>query len=69
MIIVTDDGAGFEQDKINNGIYPNDGQQHIGINNVRLRLSAQCGGSLEIDSKPGEGTSAKIIIPKKAQTD
>jgi sensor histidine kinase YesM len=60
MIIVTDDGAGFEQDKIND-----DGQQHIGINNVRLRLSAQCGGSLEIESKIGEGTTAKIIIPKR----
>jgi len=60
MIIVTDDGAGFEQDKIYD-----DGQQHIGINNVRLRLSAQCGGSLEIESKPGEGTTAKIIIPKE----
>jgi sensor histidine kinase YesM len=64
MIIVTDDGAGFEQEKIND-----DGQQHIGINNVRLRLSAQCGGSLEIESTPGEGTTARIIIPKKAQTD
>jgi len=63
LIIVSDDGAGFEQDKINNGIYPNDGQQHIGINNVRLRLSAQCGGSLEIESKPGAGTTAKIFIP------
>jgi sensor histidine kinase YesM len=61
MIIVTDDGAGFEQKKTND-----DGQQHIGINNVRLRLSAQCGGSLKIESKPGEGTTAKIIIPKKA---
>jgi len=60
LIIVSDDGAGFEQDKIND-----DGQQHIGINNVRLRLSAQCGGSLEIESKPGAGTSAKIIIPKQ----
>jgi len=64
MIIVSDNGAGFEQDKIND-----DGQQHIGINNVRLRLSAQCGGSLEIESKPGEGTIAKIIIPKEAQID
>jgi len=64
LIIISDDGAGFEQDKINN-----DGQQHIGINNVRLRLSAQCGGSLEIESKPGVGTTAKIIIPKEARTD
>jgi hypothetical protein len=59
LVIVTDDGAGFEQGKI-----ADDGQQHIGINNVRLRLSAQCGGSLEIESKQGEGTTAKIIVPK-----
>jgi len=61
LIIITDDGVGFEQEKIND-----DGQQHIGINNVRLRLSAQCGGSLEIKSKSGTGTTAKIIIPKEA---
>jgi signal transduction histidine kinase len=59
LVIITDDGAGFEQDKIND-----DGQPHIGINNVRLRLSAQCGGSLKIESKPGAGTTATIIIPK-----
>jgi len=60
LVIVSDDGVGFEQDKIND-----DGQQHIGINNVRIRLSAQCGGSLEIESKPGEGTTTRIIIPKQ----
>jgi len=60
MIIITDDGVGFEQGKNND-----DGQQHIGINNVRLRLSAQCGGLLEIESKPGAGTTARIIIPKQ----
>jgi signal transduction histidine kinase len=59
MVIITDDGAGFDIEK--NG---DDGQQHIGINNVRLRLSAQCGGSLEIESKFGAGTTASIIIPK-----
>ena len=64
FVIITDDGVGFGQEKTANGIYPNDGQQHIGIKNVRLRLSAQCGGSLEISSKPGEGTTATIIIPK-----
>jgi len=60
LVIITDDGAGFEQGKI-----ADDGQQHIGINNVRLRLSAQCGGSLEIESKPDAGTTATIIIPKE----
>jgi len=59
LVIISDDGTGFEQGKI-----ADDGQQHIGINNVRLRLSAQCGGSLEIESKPGAGTTATIIIPK-----
>jgi hypothetical protein len=59
FVIVKDDGVGFEQANIGD-----DGQQHIGINNVKLRLSAQCGGSLEIESSPGEGTTATIIIPK-----
>jgi len=59
MVIIADDGAGFYPEKTDD-----DGQQHIGINNVRLRLSAQCGGSLKIDSKPGAGTTAAIIIPK-----
>jgi len=62
LVIITDDGAGFEDRKT-----ANDGQQHIGINNVRLRLSAQCGGSLEIESKPGAGTTAAIIIPKRGK--
>ena len=59
LVIITDDGAGFYPEKTDD-----DGQQHIGINNVRLRLSAQCGGSLEIKSKPSAGTTATIIIPK-----
>jgi sensor histidine kinase YesM len=59
LVIITDDGVGFENVKA-----ADDGQKHIGINNVRLRLSVQCGGSLEIDSKPGAGTIATIIIPK-----
>jgi len=64
LVIITDDGAGFDPEKIANGIYPNDGQRHIGINNVRQRLSAQCGGSLEIKSEIGTGTSVTILIPK-----
>jgi signal transduction histidine kinase len=59
LVIIIDDGAGFEQEKI-----ADDGEQHIGIKNVRLRLSAQCGGSLEIKSEIGTGSSVTISIPK-----
>jgi sensor histidine kinase YesM len=59
VVNISDDGVGFAPEKI-----ADDGEQHIGINNVRLRLSAQCGASLEIKSEPGAGTTATIIIPK-----
>jgi HAMP domain-containing protein len=67
LVIITDDGVGFEQERTDNGIYPNDGEKHIGINNVRLRLSTQCGGSLEIKSVIGTGTRVTISIPKSEE--
>jgi len=60
FVVISDDGVGFGYEKT-----ANEEEQHIGINNVRLRLSAQCGGSLEISSKHGVGTTATIIIPKQ----
>jgi len=59
FVIILDDGAGFATGK-----NTSNGERQIGINNVRLRLSAQCGGQLEIVSKQGAGTTATIIIPK-----
>jgi hypothetical protein len=59
LVIVSDDGAGFDCERA-----AHDGSLCSGINNVRLRLHAQCGGSLKIESKPGMGTTATIIIPK-----
>jgi sensor histidine kinase YesM len=59
QITISDDGAGFDTDKT-----ADDGEPHIGIGNVRLRLSSQCGGRLDIESKPGEGTTVRIFIPK-----
>jgi len=61
LIIVSDNGVGFDVTEIQN-----DGQTHIGINNVRHRLKEQCGGSLEIESETGIGTTATITIPKEA---
>jgi len=59
IVIVSDDGVGFDYEKA-----ANDERLCIGINNVRQRLSAQCGGSLEVKSEIGKGTTVTISIPK-----
>lgn len=59
IITVADDGVGFDQEKM-----PQDGREHIGMDNVRRRLHAQCKGSLSVRSTPGTGATAVITIPK-----
>ena len=59
-IAVTDDGPGFDPERV-----IRDGRSHIGLANVRERLHRTVGGSLHIDSKPGAGTRAVIILPKR----
>ncbi len=59
IIVVEDDGIGFDVNE-----KKNDGKTHVGIENVRSRLKAQCNGSLDIKSKEGIGTIATISIPK-----
>ena len=63
VITVIDDGAGFDTNQ-----RQQDGRSHVGIENVRKRLSAMCGGSMEIQSKPGEGTCVVIKIPLGGRT-
>ena len=53
-ISVRDDGVGYDVHTVPEG---------EGITNVRERLKMQCGGSLTIESRPGEGTSAVIVLP------
>jgi LytS/YehU family sensor histidine kinase len=57
-ISVEDDGVGFDPDKLL------DEKKHIGIRNIRDRLKAMVGGSLEIESTQGVGTKVLITIPK-----
>lgn len=57
-ITIKDDGAGFDPQACTE-------QDSVGIRNVRYRLSTMAGGSLFIDSSPGEGTTATIQIPIK----
>jgi len=62
VVTVSDDGAGFDPMK-----NLSDGQEHVGIRNVRERVQKLCGGSLSITSREGEGTTAVIRIPKQKQ--
>ncbi|MGN0597875.1 MAG: sensor histidine kinase [Ruminiclostridium sp.] len=56
---VRDDGVGFD---VNLTL---DSKQHIGISNIRERLSAICEGTLTVESTPGSGTTVSIRIPKE----
>ena len=59
IIKVSDTGCGFDP-----SVPKNDGKSHIGIKNVRQRLSHMCQGSLTIESEINVGTLATIRIPK-----
>ncbi len=62
VIKITDDGVGFELDET-----LNDGNTHIGIQNVKERLKIIINAEMEIKSFVGIGTTIKIIIPTKKQ--
>lgn len=61
-VVIEDDGPGFDPTEPQE-----DGKLHVGIANVRQRLQRMCGGELRIDSAPGEGTRAIIILPKEGE--
>ena len=56
---VKDDGVGFDTS------LPIDEKKHVGLRNIRGRLQAMVNGDLTIESQPGKGTSAVIMIPKE----
>lgn len=58
-VAVTDDGVGFDPEA------PMDDKKHVGLRNIRGRLKAMVDGELILESKPGVGTKAVIIIPKE----
>jgi sensor histidine kinase YesM len=60
LVSVSDDGVGYDT----KNPYK-DNRKHIGIENVRRRVEEQCGGTLEIVSETGKGTTAVIRVPKK----
>lgn len=58
FITVSDNGVGFDTKE-----KPKDGRVHVGVENVTQRIRTLCGGDLLIDSAPGFGTTATIILP------
>ena len=60
-VCVKDDGVGFDESVFD------DGKKHVGIKNIRKRIEGMCGGTLDIDSVIGKGTTAVIRIPKEGE--
>ena len=56
VLEVRDDGIGFDQ----SGSFPG----HLGLRSMRER-SERLGGTLEVESKPGEGTCILVRIPSR----
>jgi sensor histidine kinase YesM len=64
-VIVSDNGVGFDvaaADQIR--MTRSDGRSHVGMENTRKRLHDQCNADVIITSVVGEGTTARIVIPK-----
>lgn len=61
-IKVIDDGVGFNQ-------IVDNGRTHTGIKNVKNRISILVNGVVDITSKVGQGTVAKIYIPMEVKNE
>ena len=57
-ITVSDDGVGFDPEQL-----PQDGKEHVGLQLVRGRLQMVCGAKLTPQSKIGQGTLMRVLIP------
>ena len=56
VLIVEDDGKGFDPGRAV------DGERGMGLVSMRER-AAQVGGALEIESRPGAGTTVYVRVP------
>ena len=58
-VTVKDNGVGFD-------IVELEQSNHIGLRNIKSRLEAMCGGTLNVESIIGVGTKITVEIPKEA---
>ena len=64
-VIISDDGVGFDAAEVKKRQETkSDGRSHVGMENIKKRLHDQCQADVVITSVVGEGTTAKVIIPK-----
>ncbi len=61
IVIVRDDGIGFDPSRQDTS------HSHVGLANVRTRLTEMCGAILTIDSTPGVGTTVTITLPERKE--
>ena len=60
-IVISDDGVGFDV----NAPRKEDGRSHVGMDNTRRRLKEMIGAEVVIESTVGEGTTARVVIPRR----
>ncbi len=58
VVSVSDDGLGFAVGQMRGD------RSYVGLDNVKARLQAQCGGSLDVQSAPNQGTTVTIRLSK-----
>lgn len=58
IIEISDDGVGFDTADAA-------GEESVGLKNVRFRLKYMVGGTMDVKSTPGQGTTVTITIPGK----
>ena len=64
VIQVEDDGVGFDPEAVEQ-----QEKEHLsmGLRNIRFRIGEISGGTLEIESRPGEGTKVTLRFPKQKE--
>ena len=64
---VRDDGRGFQVNKELEAVLKRDGPGHYGLTGMRER-AATIGGKLEMTSEPGVGTTVRLAVPARRET-
>lgn len=62
VLIIEDNGVGFDVNQLKN-----DGKNHVGLVNVKTRIENMVGGTFNVKSTIGVGTTITITIPEEKE--